>query len=57
MADLEEEVADHSGQLRILTAFLQTAVKDFTDANMEKAVARQLGKLTDKLSLPPDDGR
>ena len=51
VAVLEADVADHTGQLRILTAFLQTAVKDFTTANfttanMEQAVARQIEKLT-----------
>ena len=51
IAILEAEVADRSGQLKILAAFLQTAVKDFTNANMENAVARQIEKLTQG-SLP-----
>ena len=53
IAALEADVADHTGQLRILSAFLQSAVREATNANMEQAVARQIEKLTGRWSLPP----
>ena len=50
-------VEDHNGQLKVLTTFVQAALRERSEINVEKAVAREIERLTDKRSLSPGEDR